>query len=358
MAIKKCIIANDQPIQLLNKASYPATQTINGVTFTNNGDGSYTVSGTATNISNLYISGTIVCEPNKKYLLSGCPAGGSWSTFNIYVTQANDSGWLSDTADNGGGVIFTSLSNANKFSSVVLRIDVNQTVNITFKPQLIALTETFVAGNEPTTAAAYKTKFPNDIYPYNINNILNSYKKAIKIADVCQLVNLETKTFTNNGITWAFNSDGSITINGQLTQDYSACYVTPKEKSQVNHYYYAYSEGISASFPRYFTFYPQGFSATWVTDYADAGYIVRADESGKHLDFYYAVASGNTTTYTDFVVHPQIIDLTESFGAGIEPQTVAEFRAKFPNSFYPYAPKCFVYTYEDRIIVKANGSYV
>lgn len=34
--------------QLLDKSKYPATQTINGVTFTNNGDGTITANGTAT----------------------------------------------------------------------------------------------------------------------------------------------------------------------------------------------------------------------------------------------------------------------------------------------------------------------
>lgn len=36
-------------------------------------------------------------------------------------------------------------------------------------------------------------------------------------------------------------------------------------------------------------------------------------------------------TYT-----PQLFDLTEMFGAGHEPATVAEFKAKFPETYYPY----------------------
>ena len=32
--------------QLLDKSKYPATRTTNGITFTNNGDGSFTIDGT------------------------------------------------------------------------------------------------------------------------------------------------------------------------------------------------------------------------------------------------------------------------------------------------------------------------
>lgn len=339
MAIKKCIIANDQPIQLLNKASYPATQTINGVTFTNNGDGSYTVNGTATDNSNLYISRTIICEPNKKYLLSGCPAGGSWSAFNIYVTQANDSGWLSDTADNGGGVIFTSLSNANKFSSVVLRISINQTVNITFKPQLVALTETFGTGNEPATVSAYKAKFPNDVYPYNLSNIANSYKRIIKVADVCQL--LDSSKFigtvgtptTNNGITVTKNADGTYTVDGTAT---------------------------AQTFFNIFNFDPKignkDRSCVWMNSVSNGLWGINCGYDDGNGWCFFRFFAGDT--YDNQILRPQLIDLWETFGKTNAPTTVEAAKAKLPADSYPYAAKCFVHTYEDRTIVKADGSYV
>ena len=46
MAYKKLIKVSNV-CQLLDKSKYPATRTINGVTFTNNGDGSFIIDGTA-----------------------------------------------------------------------------------------------------------------------------------------------------------------------------------------------------------------------------------------------------------------------------------------------------------------------
>lgn len=325
MAIKKCIIVNNQPIQLLNKANYSATQTVNGVTFTNNGDGSYTVSGTATDNANLYISGTIACKPNTKYLLSGCPAGGSWSAFNIYVTQANDSGWLSDTADNGDGIIFTTVANASKFSSVVLRINVGQTVNITFKPQLVALTETFGAGNEPATVAVYKAKFPNDVYPYNLSNIANSYKKAVKVADVCQLLNKDdfAPTTTLNGVTFTNNGDGSYTLNG--TAD-------------------------GAPYFNICNLWNRPLRGTVNIDWVMNGYWAKncTYDEGNGWVYFWCVSG---KSFDNEKIYPQIYDLYETFGEANAPEYWWTAKEKIPDDLYPYAPKCFVDCYDKKVKV-------
>jgi hypothetical protein len=47
---------------------------------------------------------------------------------------------------------------------------------------------------------------------------------------------------------------------------------------------------------------------------------------------FFADASATLIT----IARPQIIDLTQMFGAGNEPTTVEEFRALYPNSYYPY----------------------
>lgn len=72
------------------------SQTINGVTFTVNSDGSVTVNGTATNDVYFNVSNNVVI-PKGNYKLNGCPSGGSISTYNIYcegtgVTVARDTG--------------------------------------------------------------------------------------------------------------------------------------------------------------------------------------------------------------------------------------------------------------------------
>ena len=166
-------IANKEPVQLLDKSKYPATQTINGVTFTNNGDGTITVNGTATNNAYFNIQNDqFVCTPNKKYLLCGCPAIGSWTTFALYVSQASDK-WLADVPDFGNGNVFTGVVDATRFSGVIIFIVKNQTVNnLVFKPQLYDLTEMYGIGNEPTTVAQFRQDFPNELYDYNPYNAI------------------------------------------------------------------------------------------------------------------------------------------------------------------------------------------
>ena len=166
-------IANKEPVQLLDKSKYPATQTMHGVTFTNNGDGTFTVNGTAT--KNTYFNirnDQVVCTPNKKYLLCGCPAIGSWTTFVLYVTQTSDK-WLADVPDFGNGKVFTGVADATRFDGVIIFIVKNQTVNnLVFKPQLYDLTEMYGAGNEPTTVEQFKADFPNELYDYNPYNAI------------------------------------------------------------------------------------------------------------------------------------------------------------------------------------------
>lgn len=81
VAIESVVAPNLLPITA-------TTTTINGVTFTRNADGTYTVAGTATATIefNLIPNGTeVVTLPAGKYSLSGCPDGGSVSTWKMDV---------------------------------------------------------------------------------------------------------------------------------------------------------------------------------------------------------------------------------------------------------------------------------
>lgn len=151
--------------QLLDKSKYPATQTINGVTFTNNGDGTITANGTATANStfNLVHKANLLTIIDHKYLLIGCPEGGNTSS-TYYLRYDSDGGTAG--YDVGNGVIFTRTN--EKVAYINIRILANYTANnLVFKPQLFDLTEMFGAGNEPTSVAEFKEKFPDDLYPYS-----------------------------------------------------------------------------------------------------------------------------------------------------------------------------------------------
>ena len=146
--------------QLLDKTKYQASMTKNGITCTNNDDGTFTLNGTAT--SRL----TYVCELvvnnfiGHKLLLQGCPTGGSTSAYCLH-----DSIWK--LVDVGNGNVYYAKNTDVNFQIVIDIFAGTVCNNLVFKPQLFDLTEMYGAGHEPTTVAEFKTKFPNDMYAYS-----------------------------------------------------------------------------------------------------------------------------------------------------------------------------------------------
>lgn len=89
------------------------TETKSGITYTKNGDGSVSCSGTYTANSWHYI-GEITLEAGT-YILSGCPYGGGTSTYTLRASNTNDSGLGTDS---GNGVTIT----LTQVTTVVVRI--------------------------------------------------------------------------------------------------------------------------------------------------------------------------------------------------------------------------------------------
>ena len=85
MAYKKLIKVSNV-CQLLDKSKYYPTQTNSGITFTNNGDGTITVNGTATGNAQFLVSQFIHCKDNHKYLVKGSPSGGGYNLYRITTT--------------------------------------------------------------------------------------------------------------------------------------------------------------------------------------------------------------------------------------------------------------------------------
>ena len=149
---------------------YATTQTINDVTFTNNGDGTFTVNGTASASAQFYlvrsrIGNTIPVIAGHKYLFKGSPVGASSSSYRM-------SGAITGTAstqyptDNSGVGSVTTISQGNNTVTTLYIYVPSGTVcnNLVFKPEFIDLTELYGAGNEPSASEyndsfeAYKSK--------------------------------------------------------------------------------------------------------------------------------------------------------------------------------------------------------
>lgn len=129
-------LADEQPIKLCvygskNMIRYPyaaatATKTVNGITFTDNGDGTITASGTATADAVFEIPAFTV-EAKVQYFLSGCPAGGSLSTYYFQMR-----GFTQDTGR--GAKIKSSYGFTNTFEIVIK--EGTAADSLVFKPQL------------------------------------------------------------------------------------------------------------------------------------------------------------------------------------------------------------------------------
>lgn len=139
------------------------TTTVNGVTCTNNGDGTYTLNGTATNDCAFLVA---ELQPdNKTYRIIGTPPNGSWETYCITLSNWVDT---SENDTNSGATLTLSGDNTYQF---VLRVKNGATVNnVLFKPMLTTdLTATY-DDFEPYTGGIPS---PNPDYPQEINSVVN-----------------------------------------------------------------------------------------------------------------------------------------------------------------------------------------
>lgn len=144
-----------QNVHSKNLIPYPyisSTQTVNGVTFTVNSDGTITANGTAT--SNAYLEITSVSTfyiPKGNYILSGCPSGGSSTTYSLIAVNGSGISYTKFRQDIGNGI---TLSSSGEYWIIRCQVMAGQTVeNIVFKPQI-----------ELGTTATYYEKY-HEPYP-------------------------------------------------------------------------------------------------------------------------------------------------------------------------------------------------
>lgn len=230
--------------QLLDKSKYPATATANGVTFTNNGDGRIVVNGTATSTASFSVQSNYASiVSNHKYLVFGCPKGGTNSTYSL---RYNTNGF----GENGSGKIVSkgdSIEEHNYSRSLLITVGKGVTCsNLVFKPQLFDLTQMFGAGNEPATPAEFWTYFDHKLYPYNPGETQQLFKisrksqcgsKEVAMPNKGDIITMDGKDYrvlkindkiaevfcmydANNSIAFDTNSDHNNTYAGKNIDTY------------------------------------------------------------------------------------------------------------------------------------------
>ena len=206
--------------------------------------------------------------------------------------------------------------------------------------------------------------------PYTPYNYLQSNKRMIKVSDVCQLYAKNIwKEYTDlYGVSIKNNNDGSITLNGTATETFFYTNYTNILDYEIkpNHVYF------------YFDAYNEEPSWSTYVGGCEGKIIDASGASGANYAIYNLKREGTIAkarpdlpknllntfcmcykgfTLNNVTIKPQLFDLTEMFGAGHEPATVAEFRQRFPNEYYPYSPQCWLTSYKSAVVCKTKNLF-
>lgn len=173
---------------------YDTTKTEKGVTFTDNGDGTITLNGTATGNSRFdFLRGSNAYFPNGTYTLSGI-SGGSETKYYIQMFSGSN---FYDSLSSGSMTVVTD----GNLTMITLYVKTGATFNnLVIKPQL----EVGTASTEYTPYVAENTQVA--VKSFGKNLIPYPYKAT---------------TITKDGVTFTDNGDGSVTLNGTSTNTVS-----------------------------------------------------------------------------------------------------------------------------------------
>ena len=157
---------------LLNPTLQTTTQ--NGVTCTNNGDGTYTVNGTATGIAAfiVYYNFADVYGSASSLKMVGCPSGGSAQKYFLRSYRKGGNPEILD--EYGSGISIGSFKESE--SNIAIIVKSGATVNnLIFKPMLTTDTTATYADFEPYTGGIPS---PNPDYPQEIKSVVNPTVKV------------------------------------------------------------------------------------------------------------------------------------------------------------------------------------
>ena len=262
-----------------NLIPYPyteTTKTANGVTFTVNSDGSITVNGTATSDADFMLLRGPIQGYSESYFLSGCPSGGSDTTY--YISEN-----FTASKDTGNGVVLNNLP-----SDQVWRIVIKSgtTVNnLVFRPML----------NEGTEAKPYSKWFAG------LKNVF--FKEIVSTGKNLIPFPYYNKSGVINGITYTVNSDGSIFVNGTATANSSFVLVSNISPIRLDKSKKYVLSGCPAGggFESYRIFIQ---NTTYQQGYSDMGNGVPF--TAEYTDYYIFIIIGEGVTVNNLVFRPML----------------------------------------------------
>ena len=199
-----------------NKLQVSATsQTINGIEYTINEDGTIKANGTATTQSQINI-GTFNFEANTSYILNGCPAGGSTSTYRQIISRG------SSEYGEGVSVSYTEDTEASIYIRIMSGVTVN---NLVFKPMIRlasiadATFEKYVGG-QPA---------PNPDYECPIQNVTGNVEVKVENKNLFDENKADWKLFSPNYPATYDNEN-----RGWYNHDYMQLILTPQKTQTIS----------------------------------------------------------------------------------------------------------------------------
>lgn len=229
---------------LLNPTLKTTTQ--NEVTCTNNGDGTYTLNGTATKDVDLYIAGSPTKNTVGGYKLLGCPINGSDDTYRIIVSYYDNETWKAEGTDTGNGVIID--GTYFKLNYLICVKSGTTLTNLVFKPMLTTDLNATYDDFVPYSGYEIKTCGKN-LLPYPYFTASGSVSNGV------------TMTYTKEGI---ISLDG--TISGGTAQPGFTLYRHAEKlfNNSINTLYSKYDTTIKGTLHTFFQIFKK--NASWVTN--------------------------------------------------------------------------------------------
>lgn len=196
---------------------------------------------------------------------------------------------------------------------------------------------------EKILIAAFSISAGGAVIVYGASVIKNNTTADIDKDDISgrtygynQLVSFSAgRDVTANGLTIKKNRDDeTFTISGTSTA-YSDIWITLDTSASTiaNHKYFLYSGVTGGGFD---TFCIRNERRANGEMDAGGGVIftmTEASASSRIITLLWTSKAG--VTIPEQKIKPMLIDLTEWYGAGNEPYSVSEFKAKFPKEYYP-----------------------
>ena len=219
-----------------NLLTYPyneTTKTVNGITFTDNGDGTITANGTATADAAFMMDRNFGFEKEGNYFLSGCPSGGGLDSFYINWYQNHTGVTQKNYNDYGSGRIIPYQHIFSENNSLAIVIIAGATVeNLVFRPQL-ELGDTATEYEPPITGRGLTVNVSGkNLIPYPYNRASGTYNGIELIVHDDGRFDMSGTATASFAILVFANGDNPIYLSGGQT--YTISCNTPYNFSKFN----------------------------------------------------------------------------------------------------------------------------